>query len=182
MKIEFPEIIEFKKEITKLFVSQNVEWRHPNLWIQVTIHSSSSIKNSSKLAVTTDFIYDVPTIFNKKSRSPKNYRAKYITSWQLKNRQKLTPNLVGRWSSCKFSSYLNFFPFSTQNTQLQKIVQNKEKNLIHGKDKKKCSNLKKTQLPGIEEGISAEQNDYNWNCFGIWYPFSSSYVLITCVN
>ena len=75
MKIEFPEIIEFKKEITKLFVSQNVEWKHPNLWLQVTIHSSSSIKNSSKLAVTTDFIYDVPTIFNKKSRSPKNYRA-----------------------------------------------------------------------------------------------------------
>ena len=54
-------------------------------------------------------------------------QAKYITSWQLKNRQKLTPDLVGRWSSCKFSSYLNFFPFSTQNTQLHKIVQNKEK-------------------------------------------------------
>ena len=37
MKIEFPEIIEYKKEITKLFVSQNVERRHPDLWLQVTI-------------------------------------------------------------------------------------------------------------------------------------------------
>ena len=46
-----------------------------------------------------------------------------------------------------------------------------------GKIKWNVETLEKTQLPGIEGGIYTEQEDYyKWNCFEIWYPFSSTNV------